>query len=155
MQGIHYSKLKNWKNFKIGKLIDTLFTKINTYPKIIFLVDGFGALLTAFFLFGVLRPFEETFGMPRDVLTFLSLIALVFAVYSFYCYFFLKGNLKTFLFGISIANFMYSCLTLSLVYFFYSELTVLGVGYFLAEVAVVMGLVLVEWKLIKSENMLS
>jgi hypothetical protein len=145
--------LKNWKNFKIGKLIDTLLTKINTYPKIIFLVDGFGALLTAFFLFGVLRPFEQTFGMPKDILTLLSLIALVFAVYSFYCYFFLKGNWKTFLFGISIANFMYCCLTLGLVYFFYSELTVLGVAYFLAEVAVVMGLVLVEWKLIvNSEN---
>jgi hypothetical protein len=144
----HHSKSK-----KLGKLIHSIYTKINTHPKIIFLVDGLGALFTAFLLFGILIPFQEFFGMPKNILVLLSLIALVFAIFSFCCYFFLKGNWKPFLFGISIANFFYCCLTLSLVYFFYSELTVLGVGYFLAEVAVVMGLVLVEWKLIvNSEN---
>jgi hypothetical protein len=41
---------------------------------------------------------------------------------------------------------------LSLVYFFFVELTGLGVTYFLVEVIVVMGLVLLEWRLIKSKN---
>lgn len=145
--------MKNWENFKIGKLIATLLTKIKTHPKIIFLVDGLGALLTALLQLGILIPLQGFFGMPKNILIILSLIALAFAVYSFCCYFFLKGNWKPFLFGISIANFFYCCLTLGLVYFFFSELTVLGIGYFLAEVAVVMGLVLVEWKLIvNSEN---
>jgi hypothetical protein len=52
-------------------------------------------------------------------------------------------------------NFLYCCLTLSLVYFFFAELTGLGVAYFLAEVVVVMGLMMQEWRLIKSENLLS
>jgi hypothetical protein len=130
-----------------------ILSRLNNNPKTIFLIDGFGALLTAIILLAILMPFQDFFGMPKDILTFLSLIALAFAIYSFCCYFFLIGNWKPFLFGISIANFLYCCLTLGLVYFFYSELTVLGVGYFLAEVVVVMGLVLVEWKLIvNSEN---
>jgi hypothetical protein len=130
-----------------------ILSRLINNPKTIFLIDGFGALLTAIILLAILMPFQDFFGMPKDILTFLSLIALAFAIYSFCCYFFLIGNWKPFLFGISIANFLYCCLTLGLVYFFYSELTVLGVGYFLAEVVVVMGLVLVEWKLIvNSEN---
>jgi hypothetical protein len=134
-------------------LTTRIISKLKTNPKTIFLIDGFGAMLTSFLLLGILRPFQEYFGMHKDILTLLSLIALTFVVYSFCCYFFLKVNWKPFLFGISIANFMYCCLTLGLVYFLYSELTILGVGYFLAEVVVVMGLVLVEWKLIvNSEN---
>jgi hypothetical protein len=129
-------------------LIDTGLTRIKTHPKIIFLVDGLGALLTAFLLLGILIPLQGFFGMPKNILIILSLIALAFAVYSLGCYFFLKGNWKLFLFGISIANFFYCCLTLTLIYFFYSELTGLGVTYFLVEVMVVMGLVMVEWKLI-------
>ncbi|WP_373523028.1 hypothetical protein [Aquiflexum sp.] len=130
-------------------MINTILTKVTTHPKTIFLIDGFGALLTSFLLLGILRPFQEYFGMPKDILTFLTLIALAFMVYSFYCYNFLKGNWKPFLFGISIANFLYCCLTLGLVYLFYTELTGLGVAYFLVEVMVVMGLVLLEWRLIK------
>lgn len=125
-----------------------IVSKLNYNPKKIFLIDGFGALLTAFMLFAILRPFQTYFGMPKDILTLLSLIALAFAVYSFCCYYFLKVNWKPFLLGISIANFLYCCLTLVLVYFFFTELTALGVAYFLAEVMVVMGLVLLEWKLI-------
>ncbi|WP_157370214.1 hypothetical protein [Aquiflexum balticum] len=136
-------------------MIDTLLTKINTHPKIIFLVDGLGALLTTLLLLGILIPLQEFFGMPKNILIILSLIALAFAVYSFCCYFFLERNWKPFLFGISIANFFYCCLTLSLVYCCFAELTGLGVTYFLLELMVVMGLVMMEWKLIKAENMLS
>lgn len=144
--------MKDWENFKIEKLINNLITKINTHNKLIFLIDGFGALLTAFLLFGVLRPFDVLFGMPKDILVLLSLIALAFAIYSFICYFFLKANWKPFLFGISIANFLYCCLTLGLVYYSYIEMTGLGVAYFLVEVIVVMGLVMVEWKLISDSR---
>jgi hypothetical protein len=136
-------------------LIDIILNKINAQPKIIFLVDGFGALLTAFLLIGILRPYQEFFGMPANILIILSLIALAFAVYSFSCYLFLKDIWKPYLFGISVANFLYCCLTLSLVYFLFAELTGLGVAYFLAEVVVVMGLVMKEWRLIKSENWVS
>ena len=130
-----------------------ILSRLNINPKTIFLIDGFGALLTSIILLAILMPFQDFFGMQKDILTLLSLIALAFAVYSFSCYFFLERNYKPFLFGISTANFMYCCLTLGLVYSFYSELTGFGVGYFLAEVVVVMGLVLVEWKLIvNSEN---
>lgn len=148
----YHLKLKDWENNKIEKLTGTIFYKLNNNPKTIFIVDGFGALLTAFLLFGVLRPFDVLFGMPKDILVLLSLIALAFAIYSFSCYFFLKANWKPFLIVISIANFLYCCLTLGLVYYLYSELTGLGVAYFLVEVVVLMALVMLEWRLIKYEN---
>jgi hypothetical protein len=39
--------------------------------KDLFLMDGIGALLTAFLLFFVLKTFNEFVGMPEHVLTFL------------------------------------------------------------------------------------
>ena len=155
---VHYSKLKIGKIERtcplrrIEKLMAPILTNLNNNPQNIFLIDGFGAMLTAFMLFAILRPFQEYFGMPKDILTLLSLIALAFTVYSISCYFFLTGNWKPFLFGISIANFLYCCLTLGLVYLFHTELTGLGVAYFLAEVMLVMGLVLLEWRLISNSR---
>ena len=76
-------------------------------PKILFLIDGLGALLTAFFLFVILRTFNEYFGMLQTTLTYLSLIAVIFCLYSITCFFLLSDNWKPFLRVISIANLLY------------------------------------------------
>lgn len=117
-------------------------------PKTLFLIDGIGALLTAFLLFVVLRAFREYVGMPDVILTSLSLIAVVFAIYSIGCCLFLKNTWKPFLTIISTANLLYCCLTTVLVVYYYPLLTILGVIYFSGEIAVICGLVFIELKIL-------
>lgn len=129
-------------------MITNMLKQLSLQPKTLFLVDGLGALVTAFFLYVILRTFNDYFGMPESVLTCLSVIAVIFCFYSITCYFLLKDNWRPFLRMISIANLLYCCLTLGLVIYYFTELTVLGVVYFIAEIIVVGGLVFVELKTI-------
>ena len=122
------------------KMLDTLALN----PKRFFLIDGFGAFITAFILFSILRPFNEYFGMPKSILTILSIIALAFCVYSISCFFVVKKIWKPFLKAISIGNLVYCCLTLGLIVYYYPQLTILGLTYFLLEIAVICGLVYFE-----------
>lgn len=115
-------------------------------PKILFLIDGFGALLTASLLFFVLRNFNEYFGMPKKILTYLSAIAACFFIYSICFYLFIKGFRTISIRAIGIANLMYCLLTLGLVISYYSRLTVPGITYFILEIMLVFGLVYIEFK---------
>ena len=126
--------------------------KLELYPKIIFLIDGLGALLTAFFLFVILKTFNEYFGISQITLTYLSLISFVFFFYSIACFFLLGNHWKPFLKVISIANFLYCILTLGIVIYFYQSITLLGIIYFLVEIIVVCGLVFMELKTITACN---
>ena len=114
--------------------------------KKIFLIDSFGALLSAFLLGVVLVRFESTFGMPRKVLYFLSITACIFAIYSFMSYLLIKENWKPYLKIIAFANLIYCCLTIGLTLYFNKEVTNLGLIYFLAEVSVVITLAIIELK---------
>ena len=114
-------------------------------PKKLFLIDGAGALTSAFFLGIILVHFNSLFGMPVPVLYILALLACVFAVYSLSCFFLLKRNWRTFLLPIAIINALYCCLTLALVIYFFSQLTTLGILYFVGEILIIIGLVSVEF----------
>ena len=126
-----------------------LFNKLILNPKRLFLIDGFGAFVTAFFMFAILRTFNEYFGMPKMTLDFLSIISLAFSVYSFCCFFLVSNNWHPFLRTISIANILYCCLTLGLVIYYYPLLTILGVTYFLIEIIIVVVLVFLEISALK------
>lgn len=113
-------------------------------PKALFLIDSLGAMLTAFFLFVILRNFNEYFGMPTIILTYLSAIAACFFIYSTVCFFFLKENWTPFIRAISIANLLYCVLTMGLMIVYYPILTIIGIIYFLLEITIVCGLVYIE-----------
>jgi hypothetical protein len=121
-------------------------------PKIIFLIDSLGALVTAFFLFAILRTFNEYVGMPQITLTYLSLIAVIFCLYSTTCFFLLKDNWRPFLRIISIANLLYCFLTTGLVISYHQNLTGIGMAYFVGEIIVVSGLIFVELKTLKASE---
>ena len=108
------------------KIINRLLTK----PKMLFLTDALGAMLTVFLLFAVL--------------IYLSIIAAVFCIYSSACFFFLKGNWAPFIRAISYANLLYCMLTSGLLLVYYPVLTAPGIAYFLAEIVIVFGLVYIE-----------
>jgi hypothetical protein len=123
-----------------------IIQRFRSKPKGLFLLDSLGALMTATLLFGILKPFHEHFGMPLTTLTYLSLVALLFFIYSLSCFLFVSKNWQWFLKAIAVGNLVYGCVTIGLVVYFYQRMTVLGVAYFLIEAMLVCGLVFVEWK---------
>ena len=137
----------------------TLVDKVESTPKVIFLVDGIGALITFLSLFGIGFFLQKHFGMPKNVLYILSFIVALYAIYSLLCYFLLfkkrssglesrKRNWQSFLKVIIVANSLYCVAMLLLLIQFYQTLTVLGLTYFIFEVMIIMILVLLEIKLI-------
>ncbi len=115
-------------------------------PKTLFLIDGLGAMLTTLLLFVVLRNFNEYFGVPKTILTFLSAISTCFCLYSTTCFFFLKANWTPFIRVISYANLLYCVLTVGLVITYNSVISTLGIVYFLVEIIIICLLVYIELK---------
>jgi hypothetical protein len=115
-------------------------------PKKLFLLDSAGALLTAILLGFILPRWENIFGMSPMVLYFLSFIASIYFVYSFWCYFRLKHNWKPYLKAIALANLLYCGITLGLAVYLRAELTTFGWAYFLLEAVVITSLAIFELK---------
>ncbi len=121
-----------------------IIDKLTVKPKTLFLIDSLGAFVTTFFLFVILRNYNQFIGMPEIILVYLSLIAACFCIYSTSCFLFLKQNWTPFIRGISIANLAYCILTISLLIFNYPRLTTIGITYFLLEIAILFGLIYIE-----------
>ncbi|GAB2624550.1 hypothetical protein GCM10027035_20170 [Emticicia sediminis] len=121
-----------------------MLDRLTLNPKKLFLIDGLGALLTAFLVGIVLRMFEDAFGIPQKHLCVLSILACIFAVYSMSCYFFVGKNWRIYLKIIAVANLMYCLLTAVFVMLLYQQITILGIIYFIGEILIILGLVYVE-----------
>ena len=117
-------------------------------PKNVFLIDGFGALLTFILLFLVLRTFNSFFGLPKTTFEYLSLLASIFSIYSLACFFLVKNNWKLYLKIICTANILYCILTFGIILYNYESISIFGIVYFLGEIVVIAGLVFVEIKTI-------
>jgi hypothetical protein len=120
---------------------------IHTYfannPRNLFLLDGFGALVSAIFLF-IIYAFESYFGMPRSVMQFLIALPCLYAVYSFACYFLIGRHWRLGLKVIALANLSYCILTALMVNKHQAQLTFLGDAYFVSEMIVLLVLVWIE-----------
>ena len=120
-------------------------------PKKVFLIDGFGALLTALLLFFVLRTFNTFFGLSKSTFEYLSLLALVFSVYSFCCFFLIASIWKPYLKIICSANILYCLLTFGIVLYYYQNISAFGIAYFLGEITVIFMIVFLEISIIKNK----
>ncbi len=116
------------------------------YPKKLFLIDGLGAILSAFLLGVVLVEFERFFGIPRLTLYFLALLPVLFALYDFYCYLSKIKRIAAFLRGIALMNTAYSILSITLAIYHFQKITYLGWSYILLEILIVITLATIEWK---------
>lgn len=114
-------------------------------PKKLFLIDGVGAMLSAFLLAGVLPMFEDRIGLPLDMLYSLSILPFIYSLYSLSCSFFVTRNWKFFFRIIAIANLFYCCVTIVVMILFFPQLTFIGLIYFVLELIVVACLVAVEF----------
>ncbi len=114
------------------------------YLRKLFLLDGFGAILSAILLGIVLVKLERLFGIPKSTLYVLASLPCLFAIYDFYCYFKIEKNLKKFLKGIAIVNLLYCCLSIGLAFYHYQEITYLGWTYIIVEILIVVTLAIIE-----------
>lgn len=115
-------------------------------PKKLFLIDGIGAILSAFLLGIVLVKLERFFEIPASTLYLLAVLPICFALYDGYCY--RKGNdkiaqsLKT----IAVMNLLYCCLSFGFMVYHFEILTNLGCVYLLIEILIVLLLSALEIK---------
>ncbi|ABQ07548.1 hypothetical protein SAMN05444146_2941 [Flavobacterium johnsoniae] len=126
--------------------------KFLTKTRNIFLLDSLGALLTSILLYFILRNFNDYFGLSKDIFELLSIIAFIFFAYSISCYFLVKQNWRSFLKIICGANILYCLLTFGIILYNYETISIYRTIYFLAEIAVIIGLVILEMKIIKSKS---
>lgn len=140
----HLAKQTVITNAQVNRFMRRLLNYFTEKQKSLFLIDSIGALTTAFFLFVVLRKFHAYFGMPGKVLTYLSVLAVFFGMYSAACFFFLKENFAPFFRFIGIANILYCALTTGLLITYYPVLTLVGITYFLIEMVIICVLSYVE-----------
>lgn len=126
---------------------ENLLSQFASNPKQLFLVDGFGALLSAFLLGVVLVQLESYFGIPRNTLYFLALLPCFFAAYDFYCYSKTSKNLSTSLKIIAFSNLIYCFLSIGLAVYHFSVITALGWAYILLEILLLIFLIVLEIRL--------
>ena len=124
---------------------EDLITKAELNPKKLFLIDGFGAILSAFLLGVVLVKFEEIFGIPTSVLYFLATIPIFFVIYDVFCY---QKHLKIgiLLKGIAVLNILYCCVSIGLISYHFSSITILGWTYVIVEIILVSFLAMIEFR---------
>lgn len=116
----------------------------------LFLIDGVGAIVSAFLLGVVLVQLEHWFGIPRPTLYLLAVIPCFFATYDFYNYTRKDAQRSSALKGIAVANLLYCCLSLGFAIYHYPVLTPLGWGYILSEIGIVVALAYVELSVLKA-----
>ncbi len=124
----------------------------NRYLKKLFLLDGFGAIVSAILLGVVLVKLEVYFGIPKSALYFLAALPCFFAIYDFYCYFKIERNLFKFLRAIAIVNLLYCCLSLGLAFCHREHLTRLGWLYIIVEIVIVVIIASIELKAASQHN---
>jgi hypothetical protein len=119
---------------------------IEINPRKLFLLDGAGAILSAFLLGVVLVKLERFFGIPADTLYLLAILPVFFAIYDFCCYRNGLDKVGQFLRGIAILNVLYCVLSIVCAFYHIETITSLGWAYIIIEILIVLILVILELK---------
>lgn len=117
-------------------------------PKAIFLVDSIGAFLSAFCLLIISRFYINYFGINPSILQLLTILPIVFCIFSACCYLLVKRSYKPFIQIIALANLLYGLITLILMGTQFAEITFLGLSYFVLELMILVLIILLEFKII-------
>lgn len=121
-----------------------LTSTIKQHPQKLFLLDGFGAILSAFLVGIVLVNVNERIGIPASTLYFLALLPLFFASYDYYSYRKSPQKIEFFLKGIAMLNLSYCFISLGALFYHLDTITSFGWIYFLSELVIVFLLALYE-----------
>lgn len=96
--------------------------------------------------------FSIQFGVSKITINCLSLTALLIFLYSSVFYLTLKTVHWRILLSIAIVKDLYCLLTLALMIYQHSELKLLGILYFSIEIAVIIFLIVIEYKIKQKRN---
>ena len=118
-------------------------------PEYIFVIDGIGALLSAFLLGVVLVRFEAVFGIPASALYFLASFPMLFALFDLISYLGRSNKSWKNLRAIAILNILYCLVSLLVGIYHHERLTVLGWAYLLIEILIVLFLAKIEFQFSK------
>lgn len=119
--------------------------KMEAHPKNLFLIDGVGALLSAFLLGIVLVHFESIFGIPASALYILAAAPVLFVLYDFYAYRKAHHAAGPWLIGIAIMNLAYCFLSAGLVLHHREAVKFWGWYYIISEIMILLALVYIEF----------
>ncbi|WP_341214489.1 hypothetical protein [uncultured Wocania sp.] len=133
-------------------MFSQIIKSIKTNPKKLFLIDGLGAIMSAFLLGIVLVKLERFFGIPSSTLYILAILPIFFAVYDFYSFRKVKTELSKFLKGIAVMNLLYCCLSIGFAFYHSATLTNLGWSYLILEILIVITLAIVELRVANRLN---
>lgn len=126
-------------------MFNQIIKSAQSNPKVLFLIDGAGAIISAFFLGVVLVKMEKYFGIPSSTLYFLATLPVIFAVYDAYSY--LKGNKLSYSFKlIALMNLSYCIISIGFILYHFKTMTILGHFYIIIELLIVISLAIIEFK---------
>ena len=123
---------------------------IHENPRKLFLIDGVGAMLSAFLLGIVLVKLEHFFGIPVPTLYLLASLPVLFALYDFYSYRQGDDKLAVLLKGIAMMNLGYCLLSIGLAFYHHKVVTYLGWIYIILEIMIVVAIAILELRVAKS-----
>lgn len=127
-----------------------MIEKIRNKPQLLFVIDGLGALLSAFLLGVVLVRFEGLLGIPTTTLYALAVLPIFFAIYDGYCYTNSKNNIGQSLKIIATMNVLYCCLSVACIFYHQETISIYAELYIFIEILIVLALAFVEYKLAQS-----
>ena len=120
--------------------------KIDEDPRILFLADGMGAILSALLLGVVLVKLENVFGIPKSILYLLAVIPCAFAIYDLCCFCTKNIDTPTYLKGIAYMNLLYCCLSIVLAVYHFEKIKIFGWLYIVLEIIIIIALAIYELK---------
>jgi amino acid transporter len=129
--------------------INQILENIDLDPKMLFLIDGFGAILSAFLIGVLLVKFENYIGIPTSTLYFLATLLILFAAYDLYCFRKQNEKLGRYLKGIAIINLLYCFLSIGFAFYHSRTITNLGWAYIIVEILIVVTLAILELEIAK------
>ena len=129
--------------------IKQILENIDLDPKMLFLIDGFGAILSAFLIGVLLVKFENYIGIPTSTLYFLATLPILFAAYDLYCFRKQNEKLGPYLKGIAIINLLYCFLSIGFAFYHSRTITNSGWTYIIVEILIVVTLAILEFEIAK------
>ena len=114
-------------------------------PKLLFLLDGLGALISAYILGVVLVKFESIFRIPENTLYFLTIFPVFFALFDFYAFRKVKYKAAILLKIIAALNISYCFLSIIVAMVHADVISAYGWGYLALELAIILILAFIEY----------
>jgi len=126
------------------KRLQNSIQKLKVNPKRLFVIDGIGAVLSAFLLGIVLVRLESIFGIPSSALFVLAIIPIFFLLFDVISYYSKAEKTSSLLKVIAVLNTLYCIFSIAMAINHMDSITWLGWVYLILEIIVVLSLVMIE-----------